>query len=82
MRSLFGVTSVALKNLTCSGCGKGFHAAVFGANSAGGASIICPSCNALVMELVFANDFHSRGYASPAETNEPFCLEADYAAFP
>lgn len=81
MSSLFGVTSVALKNLICSGCGKGFHAAVFRANSAGGASIICPSCNALVMELVFANDFHSRGYSSPAETNEPFCLEADYATF-
>ncbi|MGR0481819.1 MAG: hypothetical protein ACTFAL_10560 [Candidatus Electronema sp. V4] len=81
MSSLFGVTSVALKNLTCSSCGKGFHAAVFGANSAGGASIICPSCNALVTELVFANDFHSRGYSSPAESDESLCMEADYAGF-
>jgi hypothetical protein len=76
------VTSVSLTNLTCSGCGKGFHAAVFGANSAGGAPIICPSCNALVMKLVFTNDFHSRSFAFPAETNESLCLEVDYAGFP
>lgn len=81
MRSPFGVTSVSLTNLTCSGCGKGFHAAVFGANSAGGAPIICPSFNALVMNLVFTNDFHSRSFASPAETDEPLCLETDHASF-
>ncbi len=79
--SLFGVTSVALKNLTCPACGKGFHAAVFGADSAGGATIICPSCNALTMELVFSNDFHSRSWCSPAETDESLCMETDYAAF-
>jgi hypothetical protein len=65
--SLFGVTSVTLQGLTCSGCGKGFHAAVFRASSAGGALICCPSCRAAVTELVFAKDFSGRSFCS-AET--------------
>ncbi len=76
--SLFGVTSVTLRNLICPGCGKVYHAALLRASATGSLLIGCPACGAAAAEVELCFDFPGRTHCFPAESCK-YLEEIDHA---